>query len=56
MNETKSVPQFDPDFSPAHEINVEAARLRQLKYDSKRKVYVDEDGCPTLDRFGQPLG
>lgn len=46
---------FDPDFSPKHETNKKAAEERRLKYDEKRRVYVDEDGCLIRDKFGQPL-
>lgn len=44
------------DFSPQHETNREAARVRRLRYDRRRKVYIDCDGCPVRDKFGQPLG
>jgi hypothetical protein len=53
MEDTKK--HFDPDFSPHHEINQEAAKDHGLKYDSKNKVYKDEDGCLIRDRFGQRL-
>jgi len=46
---------FDPDLSPEHETNKEAAKANGLRYDSRRKMYVDEDGCLRRDRFGQPL-
>jgi len=48
--------QFDPDFSPNHETNKDAAKERNLTYDRFSKVYRDSDGCPVLDRFGQSLG
>lgn len=47
---------FDADLPLTNPQNVEAARTRGLEYDRKRNVYVDEDGCPTRDIFGQPLG
>lgn len=47
--------QFDPNFSPQHETNKQAARDHGLKYDSRKKSYVDSDGCLRRDRFGQPL-
>ena len=47
---------FDPDLSPLSEHNQDAAEERGLKYDRAGGVYRDEDGCPVLDRFGQPLG
>lgn len=48
-------PKFDPDFSRHHEINREAARVRNLRFSLRHDAYVDEDGCPVRDRFGQPL-
>jgi hypothetical protein len=53
---TEPEKEFDPDFSPDHEINKEAAKAHRLRYDRRRRIYVDEDGCPTRDKFGQPLG
>ena len=47
---------FDPDFSPYESHNKEAARQRSLRYDPKRRAYVEQDGFLILDRFGQPLG
>jgi hypothetical protein len=47
---------FDADFSPDHETNKQAAKAHGLRFDRQRNVYVDSDGCPTRDRFGQPLG
>jgi hypothetical protein len=49
-------PKFDPDFSPGHEHNKETAKKLGLRYEPKKKQYIDRDGCPTRDRFGQPLG
>jgi hypothetical protein len=48
--------EFDADLSPEHEVNREAAEEQGLVYDPAEGVYRDEDGCPTLDRYGQPLG
>lgn len=48
-------PSFDPDFSPEHRINREAARSRGLTYDPVRQVFVDVEGLLILDKFGQPL-
>jgi hypothetical protein len=48
--------KFDPDLSPDHETNRRAAEAHGLRYDRRRRVYVDADGCPTRDEFGQPLG
>ena len=47
---------FDPDFSPYSETNRNASEERRLAYDPEESVYRDEDGCPVLDGFGQPLG
>lgn len=48
-------PRFDPDISRHHPANQEAAEARGLRWSSKRKAYVDEDGCLIRDRFGQRL-
>lgn len=48
-------PRFDPDLPPDNVHNKEAARAHKLKYDPKKKAYVDEDGCLVRDRYGQPL-
>jgi hypothetical protein len=49
------LPDFDPDVPWYEEHNRDAARARGLSYDRRSRVYRDEDGCPTLDKFGQPL-
>lgn len=46
---------FDPDLSPEHETNVEAAKAHGVTYKPDLRQYVDEDGCPRYDHFGQPL-
>jgi hypothetical protein len=48
-------PDFDRDFSPGHPRNLLAAASMRLRYDSRREMYVDENGCLVRDRFGQPL-
>lgn len=48
-------PDFDVDQRPEHPNNKEAAKSRGLRYDTARKQYLDVSGCPTHDRFGQPL-
>lgn len=53
---TEKKKKFDPDLSPAHEINREAARDHGLYYDAKSKTYRDADGCLVRDKFGQRLG
>lgn len=47
--------RFDPDMSPHHQSNKAAAEEAGLRWSSKRKAYVDEDGCLIRDRFGQRL-
>ena len=47
---------FDPDLSPDHEVNRDAAEEQGLTYDPEEAVYRDEDGCPVLNEFGQSLG
>lgn len=46
-------PGFDADFSPRAEVNREAASARGLRYDPRKRAYVDEDGCLIRDCFGQ---
>jgi hypothetical protein len=50
-----SEPKFDPDLSKEHPTNQEAAKVRNLRYSKRHRAYVDEDGCPRRDKFGQPL-
>ena len=53
--ETK-LPEFEAGL-PWHNVhNVNAANSRRLVYVGSREVYVDEDGCPVRDKFGQPIG
>lgn len=56
MSAPAKLPAFDPDLSPDHETNRAAARARGLRYSKTQRAYLDEDGCPTLDQFGQRLG
>ena len=52
---TKSkLSEFDPDFSPSNPVNTRAAERRGLRYNPKKRAYVDSDGCLIRDRFGQP--
>jgi hypothetical protein len=53
MNEPK--PKFDPDLSPAHPTNREAAQAHKVTYDPKRRMYVDDEGYLRFDEYGQPL-
>ena len=55
MEEKVKEPSFDPDLSPRNEVNVQAAKIRGLRYDVRLGCYVDSDGCPRKDRFGQSL-
>lgn len=48
-------PSFDSDLSPQHESNVEAAKSARVSYNPELRQYVDEDGCPRFDAYGQPL-
>ena len=52
----KAKREFDPDFSPLHVSNQDAAKDHGLTWDRRRQAYVDQDGCPRRDRFGQVLG
>lgn len=45
---------FDPELSPGHQKNREAAQRRNLRFVPGRG-YVDPDGFLALDEFGQPL-
>lgn len=46
--------RFDTDLSPKNPHNRKAAAERGLRYDPKRRAYVDTDGSLVADRFGQP--
>jgi len=46
---------FDADHGPENPINTQAAKHFGLIWDKRRRVYVDSEGCPVRDRFGQPL-
>ena len=46
---------FDSDVSPENPVNVKAVEQRGLMYNPRRGYYVDEDGCPVRDEFGQSL-
>jgi len=46
---------FDPGFSHKHESNRQAAKERGWRFDERRRVYVDEEGCIVADKFGQPI-
>lgn len=52
----KKLPDFDADLSPGNEYNQRAAAKRRLTFDFRSGVCRDTDGCPVLDKFGQPLG
>lgn len=44
---------FDKTLSPRHEVNQAAARAHGLRYDVRKKSYVDADGSRVRDKFGQ---
>lgn len=46
---------FDPEFSPEHPHNMEAAERHHLRWNAERRMYEDEDGCLVRDEYGQPL-
>jgi hypothetical protein len=45
---------FDPDLSPQHQTNKQAAEDHGLRFNPRKRAYVDEDGSLIRDRFGQP--
>lgn len=47
---------FDPDLSPDSPHNLQVADRLELIYNAKRRLYLDPDGCPVRDQFGQELG
>lgn len=53
-SEDQELPEFDPDLSIEHPTNQRAAEAHNLKYDSSKGAYVDDDGCLIRDKFGQP--
>ncbi|MES2994618.1 MAG: hypothetical protein V4681_01090 [Patescibacteria group bacterium] len=55
MSDQKQKQEFDSDFGPSNPVNKQAARDHGLRFDSRKKAYVDEDGCLVRDRFGQRL-
>ncbi len=48
--------RIDPGVPWNEPHNIEAAIKLGVNYDRIFKVYRDLDGCPVLDRYGQPLG
>ena len=54
-NLEKKLPEFDADLSWKNVQNRKAAKAHGLKYDNRRKIYIDEDGCPVRDKYGQRL-
>ena len=56
ITENSAKRSFDPDLSPCNEANRDVAENRGLAYDHAEDACRDEDGCPVLDHFGQPLG
>jgi hypothetical protein len=46
---------FDPDLPPNSEHNRNVAQQRGVGHDSRKLAYLDQDGCPRYDSYGQPL-
>lgn len=44
---------FDPDLPPDNIHNRDAAKAHTLRFDSKKRAYVDDEGCLIRDKFGQ---
>ncbi len=55
MSDQRKKQEFDADFSPSNPVNRQAAEYHGLRFDSRKKAYVDEGGCLVRDRFGQKL-
>ncbi len=55
MKKEKKKPDFDPDFSPQHIQNRNAAEAHDLTYDSRTRQYRDSEGFPVRDKYGQKL-
>ena len=55
MTTQEQKPKFDPDLTPFHEANREAAKVHHVRYEPRKQCYVDVDGCPRFDSLGQPL-
>ena len=49
-------PKIDPSIPWNEEHNLNVAKKLGVRYDIKRRVYRDNDGCPVLDKYGQSLG
>ena len=47
--------RFDAELGPNHEINQAAARSHGLTYDRGKRAFVDDEGCPVRDKYGQPV-
>ena len=52
----KQDPRIDPDLSPHHPANREAARKLRLRFNPRSNDYRDSDGAIMGDKYGQPLG
>jgi hypothetical protein len=50
---TRYEPEFDADLPPSSETNTDAAERRGWRYDPFNAEYVDDDGCPVADEYGQ---
>ena len=47
--------KLDPNVLPTNPHNKQCAKKLGMRFDPKKGFYVDDDGCSTYDRFGQPL-
>jgi len=56
LTDTNTLPEgvsgFDSDLGPEHPTNVEAAKLRGLKYDPKSRTYRNYEGVSIRDECG----
>lgn len=49
----KQKAQFDADYSPKNPQNQQATRDHGLRWSARKRCYVDEEGLPVRDRYGQ---
>ena len=49
------LPEFDSSLLPKDTTNLEAAKARNLIFNSESGFYEDEDGCQIRDEYGQVL-
>lgn len=51
----KEEPRMDPDLPRDNVYNRETARKLGWRFNRRLGQYVDADGCPVADSFGQPF-